>query len=196
MNILEKEIEDVLFETLTSNHSLLQQRGLFMPPTAEYARQIDLGTYGKPDIVGFTIHPKEEGYRRIDVIIYELKKEDVNVGTLMQACRYKKGIEEYLDHRGVKDAYLHTRVCLIGKTIEKRSDWVYILPFLENVSVYTYSIDLIKGIRFTSSSNFSQVEPKFPYRESEYSELVALLRSCQLHLDEQEPKIEEGEMPF
>lgn len=152
MNILEKEIEDLIFESIENCPEELSKRGFPIESDSEdsrtfYLRQYNLGCYGIADIIGVNLF-RYSGSKRINVKIYELKKDQVGPETFAQAGRYAKGIQRMLNvlFPGI-DLITHFEFILIGKSVVT-SDWIYLLDYIDNLNIYTYSIDLIEGVRF------------------------------------------------
>jgi hypothetical protein len=58
MNVLEKEVEDMLWQGIIEDRELVRRKGLVVWDNATYYRQFDLGSYGICDIAGFQIDPK------------------------------------------------------------------------------------------------------------------------------------------
>jgi len=140
MNILEKEIEDIIFST--PNH-VLNKRGL--PLRGTKFRQVNLGSYGIADIVCVDI--KYDGYWYINIQVVELKRDLIDVNTLMQASRYVKGIYSMLDDI-IPDRYVSLECILVGKTIQTNGDFVFLMDLMTNAKAYTLSIDIITGAIF------------------------------------------------
>lgn len=119
MNILEKDIEDLLFEGLTGGTDLLEQKGLSLYYD-HYLRQPQLGTYGRPDIVGYSVDLKKNGERHINICILEIKKDEIDLNTLYQVCRYQAGIKHLLLKANLKNCHFvfdlisHRKVCRRG----------------------------------------------------------------------------------
>ncbi len=155
MNILEKEIEDIVFNTASDK---LRARGLFIPNLK--IRQLNLGSYGISDIIAYAFYRDEFNKVQIYITVIELKKDSVDANTVMQAARYCKGIDELL-HRefNLDNHHLHFDIVVIGKTIQLNGDFVYMAEYLNNLRAYTYSIDLEKGITFTRISDYGIVNP-------------------------------------
>lgn len=156
MKFLEKNLEDLIYENANTEEGqkLLEERGLDL--RGRTYRQVSMGKYGIADLInifasteriqkGFSVH-------HLIVDIIELKKDIVNVDTLLQAVGYKKAVDEYLDGYCAKawDDY-EVRVTLIGQKLETSSNFVFLLNELDWVKVYTYSYS-IKGLMFTDES--------------------------------------------
>jgi hypothetical protein len=147
MNILEKELEDLLFYALTElPGDDLTERGLYRFDFYKYVRQLDLKEYGIADIVGYFI---DEEQKKCFFEIYELKKENINASTFFQAIRYAKALQ--LIYKGYQCLI---SIKLIGKTIDSQSDFCYLPDIFSSVSLYTYSIDFHKGIFFKEEQDY------------------------------------------
>lgn len=150
MNVLEKEIEDLIYDSLKQGKSkILVDRGL--RPICwfdTFKRQLDLGDYGRLDLVGFRYeHIDVDGDKKVlNIGVFEIKKGEVNNDTYIQAIRYCKGLQHYIG-----DKYpcltLTFKIILIGTSVSK-SDFVYLTDFTPNLSIYTTRIDLEKGVTF------------------------------------------------
>lgn len=150
MNILEKEIEDIVFET---SNETLSSIGLDLLPNK--MRQVNLGSYGISDIICWGIVWKKYPYNRdIHIQIVELKKDLVDVNTMMQSARYEKGIKLFINQFNLVDTEIHIEHILIGKKVQTNGDFMYLLDSNDKYSVFTYSIDVEKGIVFTQRNNF------------------------------------------
>jgi hypothetical protein len=151
MNFLEKNLEDILFET--PNH-YLHNRGLFINGIKR--RQVKIGNYGISDLItiGRTL-----GF--LNVTVYELKKDFVNVNTFLQGVRYIKGIKSYFDKRGIVANF---NLVLIGSSVDLNSDFVYTVDVLSsqefNYKVYEYKYQF-DGIRFNRICNYSLINEGF-----------------------------------
>lgn len=140
MNILEKEIEDIVF-ALCQNQQAGRKRGLFLP-LANYYRQFNITHYGIADIVGFHFDSDEFC---LYITVIEIKKESVNAQTLDQAIRYCKGLKEVF---GEKEYGIAFNIVLIGKTLEIDSSFCFYPDILNNVQIYTFGISLENGVDF------------------------------------------------
>lgn len=146
MNILEKELEDVIWEAINDEKVDLSDHGLYLH-SDNWIRQFNLGEYGIADIVGYTI---ENDAIKWEII--ELKKDIIGVGTLLQALNYYKAL--YL----ISEDYetVDFRIILIGKSIDKNGSFAYIADYVEDkIELYAYNIDLINGIRFINKFGYS-----------------------------------------
>lgn len=177
MNILECEIEDLVWNAIESyDHKLLQKRGLPIYPYFEYVRQLTLGSYGRADIVGFYAEPSfvHDGkkIRNIHVQIIELKKETVGVDTLLQALRYAKGIQHKASIEKLHYTF-HFSFHLIGKRIDFNDELCYAPDLLSNVNIYTFALELEKGIVFTPIKGYSLVNHSLSARTSDLKDIIS-----------------------
>lgn len=146
MNILEKEIEDVIWGALHNNNIELNKRG-FRSSSTHFIRQFNLGEYGIADIVGYKI--LDDG-RGIEWEIIELKKDNVDMKTFLQALSYYKALDKISNEY----EWCNIEIRLIGKSIDMSSSFCYMSDFFYNVDIYTYEIDLINGIKFKSQDGY------------------------------------------
>lgn len=155
MNILEKEIEDIVWDYANDKDKRpkLQQRGLYGIFPVNF-RQVDLGTYGRADMISVQRTSCDKyNTSRLIINVIELKKDEINASVFFQAIRYCRGIERMLN----KKYNLHEikfQITLIGKTIDTRNDFCYITDIFPQVFIYTYEIDMEKGILFSQQSGF------------------------------------------
>lgn len=147
MNVLEKEIEDMIWQGLKENRPLLREKGLWVWETATYHRQVDLGAYGICDILGICIQPKEQGRRFVNAHIVEIKKDEINSATFYQAIRYAKGVSRYIEEK-LTGTICNIGITLIGKTVDQKGEFVYLADIFSNVGLYTYKLDFKRGILF------------------------------------------------
>ena len=164
MDFIERDLEDIIFNT---DPNLLEDRGLSLLFDAHTYRQLQIGEYGIADIVQFKISkdPYFDGkdYKFHNVVqlkVIELKKDEINLSTFMQALSYAKGLESFYQRRYRKmKAYckLEVSIVLIGKKINMKDNFVYLVDFLDNpkfeLDLYTYSYDF-DGISFNYKSGY------------------------------------------
>lgn len=170
MDFLEKDLEEIIFNAKISD---LEERGLRME--LQRKKQFRIGNYGIADIVGFErpyYHTHFSNHCKGTITVYELKKDKVNVSTFLQAVKYLKGIQSYLDKQkkyAFDSSYFNYKIVLIGKSIDKESSMIF-LPeiinktFIEesdvigcdpilNLEIYTYSYH-IDGLQFNEVKNY------------------------------------------
>lgn len=160
MNILEKEIEDMIWQGLEEDRRLLVKKGLVVWSNASYHRQVDFGSYGICDIMGLQVNPKERGYRTVNAHIIEIKKEEINSATFFQALRYAKAITRLVERR-LKNTTCICGITLIGKTVDTKSDFIYLPDIIYNVALYTYKLNFKLGIFFQKESEYFITDEKF-----------------------------------
>lgn len=152
MNILEKDIEELIFENIEDSE--LMKRHGFRKLEKKYYRQPNLGTYGIADLIGVSITSHSTA-RQISFTVYEIKKEQINTATLIQASRYIKGLK-HLMKRFNHDKIVTVRynVVLIGKSLDTGSDFVFLLDLIDNLTTYTYELDFIRGLVFVKHCGY------------------------------------------
>lgn len=156
LSFLEKDLETIIFET---ENKFLYERGLYI--TGEKKRQLRIGNYGIADIITFRKHNFwEEGEEesKLCITVYELKQKIINANTLMQAFRYCKGIEQYINHRN-KNLSVMFKVVLIGKELSD-GDFCYLPDYIDNLSMYTYDYGF-DGIKFKYQDSYRLTEEGF-----------------------------------
>lgn len=176
MNILEQEIEDVIWEAIEHcQHDELRERGLPIYDQFTYYRQLHLGNYGRADLVGVNATPSKtengEKVRNIYIQIFELKKGKIDHGTLSQAVRYAKGLQ----HQGKNIKYkLHFYFHLVGKSVDLEGSFPYFSDLFFEITFHTYSISLTKGIVFERRQNFYLTNPSFSTEDN--TTLIDMIR--------------------
>lgn len=171
MNILEKELEDLIYGCLNNDKiSLLRERGLGCVSRYDvFKRQADLGSYGRLDFVGFRFNASEQittYIKSIHVGVFEIKKGEINIDTYLQAARYCTGIRDYIEkrHNWIEASF---NIYLIGTSISK-DEFSYLPDLVDNLSVYTTSIDLEKGIIFKNENGYRIRDAKLPIEDKEF----------------------------
>ncbi len=164
MKFLEKDLEQIIFET---RNELLQEKGLGI--SGKKVRQLRLGNYGIADLVTLTKpefetseNPLYNGFHcePVYIDIYELKQDKISVSAFLQACGYYKGVSEYISkNKKIKRSY-KIRLNLIGKTIDKSSQFIYLTDIFDDVFFYTYDYDF-QGISFKMEHNYVLTNPGF-----------------------------------
>lgn len=141
MNFLEKNLETIIFET---DNTILQERGLEISGVKR--RQVRIGNYGICDIV--TINRMRRN-NALDIKVYELKRDFVDVSTLLQSLSYCRGIQRFFQKRGISAFF---SIVLIGLTVDKNSSFAYLPDLLSadfTLELYEYKYDF-DGISFNS----------------------------------------------
>lgn len=165
MEFLEKDLEQIIFE---ADKDLLKKRGLNIE--GKMFRQLKIGNYGIADLVTIK-KPKyceiTGEHHPLEITIYELKKEKIGISTFLQALRYAKGIDSYVDNKYNLDISPIYKIVCVGKDIDKKSSFIFLSDFfkgnegevfsLENYT-YKYGID---GLFFQSITGYKLVEEGF-----------------------------------
>lgn len=192
MNILEKEIEELLFEALTEDPEIVSKRGLKHNYEFEHLRQQDLGNYGRPDVIGYSIHPRDKGERIITVSVFELKKEQININTLLQASRYCTGIQEYISKHNLVNTRVVTNIFLIGKSIDDSTDFVFLLNQMSNVRAYTFKLDIYEGLKFNRENGYFINKNGFKNTNISFSDLRTLNENHYIRYTERLAQLDAG----
>ena len=165
MQFSEKELEDMMYDDLRYNGgSQMEHRGMQTAystaiqmgniPKSKWLRQVAIGPYGIPDIVGYW-----RSGSNIVIELIELKVVPITSQHFDQILRYKKGISEHYGSRFKLHFWMH----LVGPDI---SDGHYIHNEIRGLSLVEFKYDLT-GINFTShdhgwvrtdKSNFKQLK--------------------------------------
>lgn len=153
MNVLEKEIEDMIWQGINENRPLLRKKGLWVWDKTTYHRQVDFGAYGICDIIGINVQPKKDGQRIINAHIIEIKKDEINNATFFQALRYAKGVARFVEEKLNNTTCLFA-ITLVGKNVDKKGEFVYLPDVFSNVALYTYKIDYKNGIVFSREADY------------------------------------------
>lgn len=152
MDFYESDLEDIIWDCLktTEGVSKLTERGLDAERPTKLFRQLKIGNYGVADIV--TVEKRIELHKgkfssKLYITVYELKRNDVNLESLVQIFRYIKGIDKYLEKRGWNYRDYEISGILIGKSVNN-DDWVYMLEHIKDIYIYTYRYT-VDGIDFS-----------------------------------------------
>ena len=155
MKFLEKNLEDIVFNTQPVE---LYNRGLDTTALlGKKKRQLKIGNYGIADIVYFEKCRNENLEPCLKITVFELKKDCINIDSLLQAVRYIKGIDRYIFNKRQKDLTVTYSVILIGERLDLDSSFVYLTDFLYNsgvqIQVFTYQYEF-DGIKFNEQNGF------------------------------------------
>lgn len=170
MEFLEKDLEDIIWEAYQSEDG---KYGLFdkgLPISSKMYRQVNLGDYGILDLMTVSINPN---YVRI--AIYELKRDIVDISTMAQAARYGTGINKYIEERcNIHNRSISLEFFLIGKTIDRKSDFVFLYSNSPYFKIYLYKYGL-NGIHFKyQQKNWEIKEANIPNYHQPISEIKSL----------------------
>lgn len=171
---LEKDLEDIIFE---SDKDELFKRGLFI--YGKLYRQVRIGNYGVADLISVKRIPTDirngkrgEFASHLDITIYELKKDKIDVHTFIQAVRYAKGISRYFEKYRT-NIKVQFKVVLIGSEISMNDDFTYITdmftpdipsafysPAINSVTFYKYKYNF-DGIYFENHDQYYLINEGF-----------------------------------
>lgn len=157
MKFLEKDLEQIIYE---SGIDAVNKKGL--PISGKMLRQLKIGNYGIADLITFERPfiehmPDKYKIRHQGIItIYELKRDKISISAFLQAVKYAKGIQSYLENRGKLHLY-DIKIILIGREIDVDGAFCY-LPEVINgeldfITFYTYTFG-IDGIAFTEKNGY------------------------------------------
>lgn len=180
MDFIERDLEDIIFNAPVNE---LRKRGLSSMAywnDAHTYRQMTIGNYDIADIVQYKRY--SEPYYEYNTLCYnsyldfnvmELKKNLINIDTLLQAIGYCKGILKFIESRNTFDIQSKFTVTLIGKKIDK-SNFIY-LPDIVNsedffLKLYTYDYNY-DGIKFIEHDGYSLANNKFN-KQLSYSKYI------------------------
>jgi hypothetical protein len=165
MDFYESDLEDIIWDCLktTDGANKLTKKGLHMERPIRSYRQFKIGNYGVADIITVEKHIQEYSGNflpKLYINVYELKKGEINLDSLVQVIRYIKGVRSYFEERGCNVDMYDIRGTLIGRSLNI-SEWVYILEHIKEIDVYTYRYTL-DGIIFKyEESDYELINPGF-----------------------------------
>lgn len=150
MEISEKELEEMIWcaSSTIEGRDSLDFRGL--PLSGIMYRQVRLANYGIADLISVSYVGRVRGnwlnyetdrmVRLFVVDVYELKREQISVSALLQACRYKTALRQMIDKNGFGDERTDVRIRLnlIGSSLDTKSDFAYLLDSVDDLRIYTF----------------------------------------------------------
>lgn len=168
MDISEKLIEDLIYNTIDKNeiHKFLDNGLYELCGYKKFFRQVDLGSYGRLDLVGFNYNVRKNGnryYHIIDIGVIEIKKGEINIDTFLQAVRYCKGLERIFKPHKV---HINFSIILIGTSVCK-SDFIYLPDIFPALGVYTANLS-IDGLHFNKINGYKRAEERNPCYPKKY----------------------------
>lgn len=136
MKVTEKELEDVIFYQHFQN---VEDSGLITYRHDKVVRQLSLGSFGRPDLVGFDFIEDEKGrLSEVLIKIYELKSDHVSFESLCQVQKYQYALRQMLMHNPrYKGIDIQLSTALIGFSIDNCVDFMAAAAELE-IALYTY----------------------------------------------------------
>jgi len=144
MKFLEQDLENIIFNT---DNDKLWDRGLHI--SGKKFRQFRIGNYGIADLITVEKEIPPFGDSYLNITIYELKKENIDISAYLQAIRYAKGIQHYLKKRNFYKFNLY--INLVGSVINLGSDIIYLNSLLPGEDIY----DANSSLRYISSYTYS-----------------------------------------
>lgn len=163
MQFLEKNLEDIIFET---DNELLYERGLFI--IGRKKRQVRIGNYGISDLITVTKKKLPSGEIYPHFTVFELKQDMINMNTFLQGIGYCKGLKRYIQKVRDYDFYTVSLV-LIGKNLEYDSNFCFLTDLIQcdefsfegiSLSIYTYTYKF-DGIQFKKHQEYSLTNEGF-----------------------------------
>lgn len=145
IEISEKKLEDYIFKCLDEE---IYPKGLDELPRVEFCqktiRQLNIAPYGVIDIVSFGSRYDYNDNLFLNIIIYELKRGQIDKCALVQSLRYVSGIRDYYKSIGGKVCDPCIDVVLIGQSINE--DMKFIPQAYDFLNILTYDIDISDGL--------------------------------------------------
>lgn len=157
MKFLEQDLEQIIWE---ADKEQLEERGLYLP--GKLLRQFKIGNYGIADLINIEKQYDGPNNPYLNIQIIELKQDKVGISAFLQAIRYAKGIQRYLELRNFTDYRLS--IILIGSGIDKGGS-VCFLPdligcyteyktnYITTLKYYTYEYKF-DGVYFNEESGY------------------------------------------
>lgn len=161
MNILEKDLEEIIEK---ASFEELYKKGIYLQGICK--RQLKIGNYGVADLIYFSrdydCDYRNEKYintNYLNINICELKKDKAGISAFLQAVRYAKGIQHYLEKR--KFYNFKIEITLIAPKIDTSSDYIFLTDLISsNVNgcinkVNNYSFKYcLNGIEFQREERY------------------------------------------
>lgn len=157
MNFIEKDLEDIIYNTTQSQ---IRGRGLDCLLHDSLYRQVSLSGYGRADLIGVSYSKKNGGMkRRFEITIYECKQDKVDVNTLMQAAGYLGAASDIVETINKNVDLTNTefiyKIVLIGKSICTSTNLCFLAQCIPNISVYLYRYEF-DGIFFDKIRGYAK----------------------------------------
>lgn len=165
MNFLEKDLEEVIFLSTQKEKNTV---GLSLL-SGKCKRQLRIGNYGIADLVYFE-KVNDFGESVLRITVCELKKDKAGISAFLQAIRYCKGIQSYLEKRK-PNLKFYFNIVLIAKEIDTNSDYIFISDLISNLfdydnrclkNIYNYSFKYtLDGIKFKRHYGYTLADENF-----------------------------------
>jgi len=137
----EKELEDFIFNAIETDKDALLERGFPMPDFPKFYRQVKLGDYG---VVDFLAVGEDNETGKLEIFLYELKKERVGAINIPQICKYMGGIVDWLGHND----YEREDYDLYGVLMAPEVDTFLSYFIGSDIQFYSIKYNPFKGIEF------------------------------------------------
>lgn len=145
MQVTERELEDVIF---FQRFQSVQDSGLLIYEHHKVIRQLSLGSFGTPDLIGINFQDEEGVLKEIHLTIYELKRGQLSFKEICQVQKYQYGIRQMLmNSKFYNDVEVYLTTALIGYSLDSSVDFMAAAAELET-RLFTYK-NTPKGIFFT-----------------------------------------------
>ncbi|MGA9651916.1 hypothetical protein [Pedobacter sp.] len=173
MGISEKQLEDTIFFQLFQN---VKDTGLDIYEHDKVFRQLSLGSYGTPDLLGFSFLEEEGKLKEVYITIYELKRGHVSFEAICQVQKYRYAMGEmFINNPVYKDVEIDIETALIGSTIDSSVDFMAASAEMR-IRLYSYE-STHRGIEFTRILNYNYKPDTYEktwYGESKHLNLFKL----------------------
>jgi hypothetical protein len=143
MHILEKNLENII---LTTPNKVLNQKGL--PIYGKKKFQVNLGSYGRADLITLERELDMDDYPILFVTIYELKQRVIDINTFAQVAKYEAGILRYFQKtQRFKNFEIKINKVLIGHSVKESMSLCSMNNLYVDANIYTYDFT-IDGLFF------------------------------------------------
>lgn len=168
MDFLEKDLEEIL---KTTPKEKLVDAGLgFLRFTNKIFTQVRIGNYGVADMIAYG-----RTGNCISLDIVELKKDKIGISAFLQATRYVRGIQRFLEKRGYENiaegmsnhnlkSYPHItmNIVLIGRSLDTEGSFCYLTDTMMYGQVYFYTYEYsFEGLKFNKKDNYQLTNEGF-----------------------------------
>lgn len=168
MDFLEKDLEEILKTTPTEK---LVDAGLgFLKFADKVFTQVRIGNYGVADMITY-----KRCKNCIFLNVVELKKDKIGISAFLQAVRYVRGIQRFLEKRGYENiaegmskdslkSYPHISIdiILIGRSIDNEGSFCYLPDVIRYSQFYFYTYEYkLDGLKFKQEYNYQLIKEGF-----------------------------------
>ena len=174
MKFLEKDLEEIIYNTYLSSPEKLRKKNLYMHGSIK--RQLKIGNYGILDLLTINREYEHEvepfwnaekcilEYKEVItpvlvLTVYELKKEKVGISAFLQCYGYIKGLKDWFEEHKPTIKVRFESV-LIGKELDTSGSFCYLPELIHELEVYTYSYD-VDGLNFKNEVGYKLINKGF-----------------------------------